>query len=154
MKKSNLLLAVSILCVLGLSIVLLTRLFLQKKQVEEPILEGYYYSNTSANEIVLESPAPEERLSSPLTISGRARGTWFFEGDAPVILTDWDGLIIAQGYITAQDEWMTEEFVPFTGTLNFRKPEYGDRGSLILRADNPSDLPKYDRALEISIRFE
>lgn len=92
-------------------------------------------------------------ISSPLIITGEAKGTWFFEGSAPVVLTDWDGLIIAEGYITAKEDWMTEDFVSFEGTIEFEVPEYGDRGSLILRKDNPSGLPEYDDYLEISIIF-
>ncbi|MFH1667500.1 MAG: Gmad2 immunoglobulin-like domain-containing protein [Candidatus Komeilibacteria bacterium] len=104
--------------------------------------------------IILDIPQPESIISSPLLLSGRARGTWFFEATFPVILTDWDGLIIAQGYATAQDDWMTEDFVPFTAELEFTKPEYGERGALILQKDNPSGLPEYDDALEITIYFE
>jgi hypothetical protein len=104
--------------------------------------------------IELNSVRPNDKISSPLVLEGQARGTWYFEGDFPVILTDWDGLIIAEGYATAQSDWMTEDFVQFKGELKFNKPVYGERGSLILKKDNPSDLPEYDDALEIPILFE
>lgn len=103
--------------------------------------------------IEVQSPHINAEITSPLSVSGRARGTWFFEGSFPLVLVDWDGLIIAEGYATAQGEWMTEEFVPFTGTLEFEKPSYGKNGSLILRKDNPSGLPEHDAALEIPILF-
>ena len=48
---------------------------------------------------------------------------------------------------------MTEDSVPFTATLEFTRPEYGETGALILRRDNPSGLPENDDAVEISIRF-
>jgi hypothetical protein len=48
---------------------------------------------------------------------------------------------------------MTEEFVPFSGTLEFDRPAYGDRGSLILKKSNPSGLSERDDAYEIPIRF-
>jgi hypothetical protein len=104
--------------------------------------------------VILNSPLKEERISSPLIIRGKARGTWFFEASFPVILTDWDGLIIAEGFATAKENWMTEDFVEFEGYLNFEKPSYGKRGSLILKKDNPSGLPEHDDALEITIFFE
>jgi len=69
--------------------------------------------------IRIESPRPGQEIASPLTITGEARGTWYFEGDFPVVLTDWDGRIIAQHYATAQGEWMTEDFVPFSSELSF-----------------------------------
>ena len=80
---------------------------------------------------------------------------WFFEASFPVVLTNWDGLIIAEGIATAQGEWMTTEFVPFEATLKFivDKNAYSNRGFLILRKDNPSGLPEHDDALEIPIMF-
>lgn len=103
--------------------------------------------------ITLYYPFPEQKISSPLVIKGKAKGTWFFEGDFPVVLTNWDGLIIAEGHVTAQGEWMTEGFVDFMGELEFTKPDFGDRGSLILQKDNPSGLPENDEAFEITIFF-
>lgn len=103
--------------------------------------------------IRIDSPRPNQQITSPLKISGQARGTWFFEGDFPVVLTNWDGLIIAEGHATADDEWMTEDFVSFTAELNFDKEELYNRGSLILQKDNPSGLPENDDALEVPIKF-
>lgn len=98
-------------------------------------------------------PAPNQEISSPLMITGEARGSWFFEGSFPITLTNWDGLIIAEGYATAQGEWMTQDFVPFTATLTFDTPSYGERGSIIFHKDNPSGLPEHDDALEYMIYF-
>jgi len=103
--------------------------------------------------LIVDFPTEDTVISSPLTVSGSARGTWYFEGDFPIILTNWDGLIIAEGYASAEGVWMTEEFVPFSGTLEFLTPEYGDRGSLILQKDNPSGLIEHDDAFEIPILF-
>ena len=46
-----------------------------------------------------------------------------------------------------------EDFVEFKGILEFEKPNYGESGVLILRKDNPSELPEHDDALEIPILF-
>jgi len=104
--------------------------------------------------IRIEQPRPNQKIVSPLIVRGEARGLWFFEGDFPVILTDWDGLIIAEGYATAKSDWMTEDFVEFEAELEFEKPQYSNRGTLILQKDNPSGLPENDDALEIPIVFE
>lgn len=109
---------------------------------------------TAHGDIRVELPKTDEAITSPLTIKGSARGIWFFEASAPVSLTDWDGKIIAEGHITAQGEWMTENFVPFTGELTFTKPSYGERGTLILKKDNPSGLPEFDDAIEVPVRFK
>ncbi|MFA5838334.1 MAG: Gmad2 immunoglobulin-like domain-containing protein [Candidatus Paceibacterota bacterium] len=109
--------------------------------------------------IRVEYPQPNDLISSPLSIKGEARGYWFFESVAPVVLVDWDGLIIAQGHIQAMDDWMTEDFVNFEGVLEFKKPEiasktdFGKNGALILKRDNPSGLPENDSSVEIPVKF-
>ena len=101
---------------------------------------------------------PGDAVTSPLGITGEARGTWFFEASFPVTLTDWDGKIIAQLPAQAIGDWMTEEYVPFVVTLTFDTPTPGDptvnRGFLILQKDNPSGLPEHDDALEIPVIFK
>ena len=104
--------------------------------------------------ITLNSPLPNTEISSPLKITGQARGYWFFEATFPVILTDWDGKIIAEGFATAKDDWMTENFVEFESEISFEKPVYGERGFLILKKSNASGLPEHDDALEIPILFK
>lgn len=96
----------------------------------------------------------EEKISSPLTIEGIARGNWFFEGNFPIILTNWDGLIIAESYAIAQDNWMTEDLVYFQATIEFEKHELYDKGSLIFQKANPSELPENDEVFEIPIVFK
>ena len=108
--------------------------------------------------IVVTLPTIDAIISSPLTITGQARGPWYFEASFPVVLTDWDGKIIAEGHAQAQGDWMTTEFVPFTATLTFATPTAGDpaknRGTLILKKDNPSGLPANDKALEVPVEFK
>ena len=104
--------------------------------------------------IKIDNPRPNQTIESPLIIQGEAKGLWFFEGDFPVILTDWDGLIIAETFATAQSDWMTEEFVGFKAEIEFAKPELYNNGILILQKDNPSGLPENDDALEIPIFFK
>jgi hypothetical protein len=105
--------------------------------------------------ILLETPRENETITSPLTVRGRARGQWFFEGSFPIVLTNWDGLIIAEGIATAEGEWMTEEYVPFEATLTFTSDTtVSNRGTLILQRENPSGLPENDDALEITVFFQ
>lgn len=98
-------------------------------------------------------PAVDQRVVSPLTIRGEARGQWFFEASFPVVLTDWDGRIITQGVAQAGADWMTADYVPFTAVLTFDVPTVGETGALILRKDNPSGIPEYDDAYEMRVRF-
>ncbi|MBI4087139.1 Gmad2 immunoglobulin-like domain-containing protein [Candidatus Kaiserbacteria bacterium] len=79
--------------------------------------------DTYKDMIVVDTPKKGESVSSPLTVRGKARGQWYFEGTFPVVVTDWDGKIIGEGYGEAKGgEWMTPEYVPFTGTISFTVP--------------------------------
>jgi hypothetical protein len=115
--------------------------------------------DSKADLIKVTSPLPMGVVTNPLVISGEARGNWFFEASAPVSLVDWDGRIIAEGNITAIGDWMTTEFVPFTGTLEFTSPykegdqDFMKRGALIFKKDNPSGLPENDDYLEFTVWF-
>lgn len=124
----------------------------------EKILESFAFTK-EAIPVSLIEPREGAEVTSPLKISGEARGYWFFEASFPVILVNWDGLIIAQGIATAQDTWMTEEMVPFTAELTFENPvptgaqDFMKNGTLILQRDNPSGLPEHDAAVEVPVRF-
>ncbi len=93
-----------------------------------------------------------------LVVRGMARGTWYFEASFPITVVNWDGLIIGEGYATAQGEWMTEEFVPFEGTIKLEEAALTNspsmRGAIIFHKDNPSGLPEHDDALEIPVTFD
>ncbi len=105
--------------------------------------------------IRVTSPASQSVITSPVTITGMARGTWFFEGSFPISLVNWDGLIIGEGVATAQGEWMTEDFVPFSASIAYTidpQTPY-NRGAIILRKDNPSGLPEHDDSMEVPVMF-
>jgi len=115
-----------------------------------------------ADIIQVDYPKANDAITSPVTITGKARGNWYFEASFPVVLVDWDGLIIGQGIATAKVDpddsvgagWMTTEFVLFEAKLEFKKPTYKNTGTLILKKDNPSGLPANDAALEIPVLFK
>jgi hypothetical protein len=117
------------------------------------LVQVFPQGNCKSDLIYMESPLPGERVTSPLRIRGYARGKWFFEGDFPVVLRESDGKVIATGYATAKDEWMTDNFVPFESEIKFKMPKPGSRGTLILKKDNPTDLPEHDDELEIAVYF-
>lgn len=98
------------------------------------------------------SSVPVCYLQSPKTtckIAGRARGTWFFEASFPVKLLSPTGETIATAIMQADGDWMTTEFVPFSGEMTFEVA--GDQllnmagsYSLIFQKDNPSGEAKFD----------
>lgn len=102
--------------------------------------------------ITIDSPRPNAVVASPLEISGRARGNWYFEASFPVKLLDADGNVLAQTPAQAEGEWMTEDFVPYKATLEFETPTTAT-GTLILEKDNPSDLPENADSLIVPVKF-
>ncbi len=128
------------------------------ERLQRPSTGVDFSDNTSAEEnahlIKVTSPVDNQKVSSPLVITGEARGNWYFEATFPIVVVNWDGLIIAEGYAEAQSNWMTEDFVPFKATIKFDKPEYNERGAVILHKANASGLPEHDAAVEIPIRFQ
>lgn len=121
-------------------------------------INGITFTENIGNEleksdlIIVDNPRPNQKIISPLIVTGQARGYWFFEASFPVELLDENGMLITQGIATAKDEWMTEEFVPFEAKLEFEKQSV-QSGRLLLRKDNPSGLPEYDDVLEMIIKF-
>jgi hypothetical protein len=118
------------------------------------LLKVWPRGNCKSGYIVVDAPYPGELITSPIRVWGCARGTWFFEGDFPIVLKDANGQIIAEGFVTAKGEWMTEKFVPFEGTLAFEKPKVFERGTITFKKDNPTGLAEHDDALEIPVLFK
>ena len=108
--------------------------------------------DTTSDQVKVIKPAPNQVVQSPLIIEGEARGTWFFEATFPVKLLDANGDVIATHFAQAQDDWMTEDFVPFKAQIEFEKPA-ADTGVLVLEKDNPSGLSENDAKIEIPVRF-
>ncbi|MEX2369138.1 MAG: Gmad2 immunoglobulin-like domain-containing protein [Candidatus Paceibacterota bacterium] len=108
-------------------------------------------SNEGINISIME-PIPDSVVDSPLEIRGEARGPWYFEANFSVYIEDANGVRLGGHYATAQGDWMTEEFVPFSAELSFSEPTT-DTGVLVLEKANPSGLPEHADELRIPVRF-
>ena len=117
------------------------------KKAQGPERLPYY-----ANLIRVTAPVANALITSPLTVTGEARGTWYFEASFPVEILDANRNVITIIPAQAQGEWMTENFVPFLATLDFTPPAT-DTGFLVLKKDNPSGLSEHDAQIEIPVRF-
>ena len=106
-----------------------------------------------APEVVLDTPQYGDLVSSPLKVSGKARGSWFFEGSMPMTLKDDQGKILAQTPAHADGDWMTTNYVPFSATLTF-DPGTAQSGVLIISKDNPSGDPANASSVAIPVRFK
>jgi hypothetical protein len=103
--------------------------------------------------LTVETPREGATVTSPLDVRGRAPGSWSFEADFPIEVLDADRRSLAEGHATVQGEWMTEEDVDFTGTIEFDPPRTTS-GFLILHKANPSGEPEHDDQVEVRIRFD
>lgn len=110
--------------------------------------DGQHFVQEIGNElektdlIQVTSPRPGQTIARDVTVTGQARGTWYFEASFPMRLEDTDGNVIAQSFAQAQGEWMTEDFVPFSGELTIPASFQG-KAILRLEKDNPSGLPEH-----------
>lgn len=122
----------------------------ETKPAEETLIDSTH------DLITVTSPVVAEAVDSPLEVSGQARGYWFFEASAPVVVKNVDGLVVGEGYIEAQGNWMTEEFVSFAGEITYQQePETESAASTILfMKANPSGLPENDDSFAVSVQLE
>lgn len=114
---------------------------------------GVTYTEVVSNpDAIIDTPKVADVVTSPLRITGKVRGNWFFEANLPIVLKDENGVILAQkGYMTAEN-WMTTDYINVDTTLSFRAPST-DYGVLIISNDNPSGLPENDKSVSIPVRF-
>ncbi|OHA89274.1 MAG: hypothetical protein A2653_01095 [Candidatus Zambryskibacteria bacterium RIFCSPHIGHO2_01_FULL_43_25] len=102
--------------------------------------------------IRVSDPRPNQKIGNPVTVSGEARGYWYFEASFPIQVVDSKGNVLGTGIAQAQNDWMTEEFVPFKVEVEFSAPDTSE-GKLLLKKDNPSGLPENDDQLVIPVKF-
>ena len=109
-------------------------------------------ATTTADMFRVTAPVANAVVRSPLTVSGEARGNWYFEASFPVRILDANGKELGVIPAQAQGEWMTTNFVPFSISLSFATSTTAT-GVLVLQKDNPSGLPEHDASVRIPVRF-
>ena len=101
---------------------------------------------------IIVSPLVGSVIKSPVTVRGKARGTWFFEGSLPIEITDSHNNVIAKAPAQAKGEWMTTDYVNFSVTIPFSTKQ--PFGFIVIKKDNPSGLPENDAQFKIPVMFE
>ncbi|HEX7724780.1 MAG TPA: Gmad2 immunoglobulin-like domain-containing protein [Candidatus Paceibacterota bacterium] len=110
-------------------------------------------TTTVSSEIIVENPPKNTTATSPMSVSGQAKGSWFSEATMPIFLTDAKGKVLAQGTVRAQSDWMTDAMVPFLGQLTFPRQPTGSTGAFVIRNDNPSGIAANQKQVEILVTF-
>jgi len=100
-----------------------------------------------------EIPFEIDKTSEMITFSAETPGTMFFEASFPVTVKDASGNIVYFGLATADGEWMTEAYVPFTASLEKQADPSTETGTMIFQRDNPSGLPEHDSSFEVPVVF-
>lgn len=108
--------------------------------------------STQEPNIIVTSPQPNQTITSPLSIEGKAKGFWYFEAVAPIRLLDDKGDILASGNIQAQGDWMTSDYVPFKAEITFSY-NATTSGILLFHNDNPSGLPENDKEFSVPVNL-
>lgn len=140
MRKRNAILLASVV----IGVFLIT--FFMTRGLDSPQVDGRL--------IVLETPKSEEWVGNPVVVSGRAKSSWIQEGMPIAILTNWDGLIIAEVITQKVGEVDSQGFQSFRAEIIYEKPEYNERGFLIVQKANPTRDPQKADAEEIMIYFK
>ena len=160
-----------VLTVSGAAFTVPAQVILGMVRTQEKTLGGYHFVLKSATETAIEllvekaavveqdarihvtTPTPNQMVKSPLKVTGEAKGSWYFEATFPVKLVNAAGVTIATTPARAQNEWMTDVFVPFVVELKFAPQPAGSLGKLILMRDNPSGLPENDASISVPVQF-
>jgi hypothetical protein len=103
---------------------------------------------------MISEPQENAVVKSPTTVSGQAPGTWFSEGQFSALITDKDEKELGRGVMRAQKDWMTEDMVPFSGSISFVNNAKVSSGFIIFQKDNPSGKLENERRYRISVLFD
>lgn len=108
---------------------------------------------SSGTPVIVESPPAGAMISSPVRVTGRARGSWYFEAEFPVRLLDAHDTMIGTGVARAQGDWMTSSYVPFEVSIVFHAPAEDSTGILVLEKSNPSGMKEHAADVRVPVRF-
>jgi hypothetical protein len=111
-----------------------------------------HFSEKSVKLIVTE-PLTNTTVLSPLTIRGVVPGNWSFEAAFPIQVLDSSGKVIGRATAKLIGEWATDKYVPFEATVIFDAQASGSKGTILLKKDNPSDLPENNDSVTIPVNL-
>ena len=126
---------------------------MQEKKEAQVSAPEVSYTNASEDAIIVKRPDAGDEIGHTFKVSGEARGTWYFEASFPIEVRDASGTVLYQGPVSADGDWMTEEFVPFSEEITV-PGGYAGAATLILKKDNPSGEPDKDASVSVPVVFE
>ncbi len=153
MKKKTKQITYFVLAVVFFALVTALFIYYPKTDKGVMVVPKTTYSNSSEQDILVSLPFPDAVTGKEFSVIGKARGTWFFEASFPVKVLDEKGKVLWQGPAQAQEDWMTEDFVPFEAQVKIPQ-SYMGKATLVLQKDNPSGLPEKDASISFPFNIE
>ena len=147
-KNKFLLIIFSLVLILGLLIILI--IYNKKNKFSQDIVQNI---SQNSSDILIFSPKENQKIKSPLLIQGKAKGNWFFESEFTSELYDDENNLLGSAILKAKDNWMTENFVPFEGELDFKQPKTRG-GKLLFLSANPSGIAEHQKVYSVPVKFE
>lgn len=127
-------------------------------QKNNPNIEGKNFQIMSINgkSVILNNFFKGQKISSPLTLTGKVPTNWVFEAIFPVQVVDGNGQILWVGQ--ARANIFDENDQPILPNVDFvveveYTPSSTLTGGVILEASNPSWLPENADYVKINITF-
>ena len=122
-------------------------------QVVAPVTGCNNRVDFSDGEVLFDNLEPWGSIPDDIILTGDILGTWSFEGQLSLYLYDENAVLLGQWSMVLQDDWMTEELVPFSVPLVF-DPGDSEAGTIVVEAANPSDLVENCREMHVQVTFE
>jgi hypothetical protein len=102
--------------------------------------------------IRVSSPSVNEIVTSPMKISGEAKG-WYSESSFIIKLLDDKGVVLAEGSAKSKGDGTKDEYVPFEADLEF-DPKEAKNGNLVFEKSNPSGKAENAGSFSFAVLFE
>jgi hypothetical protein len=93
---------------------------------------------------------PGAIIGSSYIVTGKAKYSWFFEGDFPVKLKDEYGTILSSTYAAALSSRKQPGWIPFRANIIYIAAP-GTEARLVFELHNPSDTEGFQRAIEVPV---
>ena len=103
--------------------------------------------------VLVDSPPRGALITTPVRVTGKARGSWFFEAEFPIRVLNAHDEMIGTGIARAQGDWQTSDYVPFEASIVFRAPPEDTTGFVVIEKSNPSGLPQNAAESRVPVRF-
>lgn len=121
---------------------------------KDQVFVEVYNGELLENVIVVTQPKPNEVVTSPFKLEGKAVGGWYYNEKLNVRLEDDDGNVMSTKEVKALSTTKTTGFVPFVAAITFKDETIKTvQGKLIIEKTN-TDYKGEGTPLVIPVKFK